>query len=259
MRPNDDWLSRANPADLDALAQAFETGRLVRGREHLSAVQALNLADPAALCDALRAMPGADNAAAAWFFRCLADERRASHDHLAAAAQLVWSGPHDAHQPVRDTRAVLDELFARADAHVLVATYAIHKGRQSLGSLAARMRERPSLVVDLYTDLKGHDETDAAAEWLARFRREHWPGDVRLPSIWYAPATVDRAAHTSLHAKCVVIDARWALVTSANFTGAAQERNFEAGVLLDHRALARTLVGQFQGLRDRGMFREMPG
>jgi len=49
----------------------------------------------------------------------------------------------------------------------------------------------------------------------------------------------------------VVIDARWALVTSANFTEATQERNFEAGVLLDHRALARTLVGQFQGLRDR--------
>lgn len=258
MPPNDDWFARANPADLDALAQSFETGRLVRGREHPSAVQALNLDHPDGLLEALRAMPGADGAATAWFLRRLAGERRAAHDHLAAAAQLVWSGPHDAHQPVRDTRTVLDELFARADVHVLVATYAIHQGRRSLGALAARMRDRPSLTVDLYTDLKGPTDTAAAEAWLLRFRREHWPEDVRLPTVWYSPSTVAYSAHTSLHAKCVAVDARWALVTSANFTGAAQERNFELGVVLDHRGLARTLVGQFQGLRDLGIFRALP-
>jgi phosphatidylserine/phosphatidylglycerophosphate/cardiolipin synthase-like enzyme len=60
-----------------------------------------------------------------------------------------------------------------------------------------------------------------------------------------------------LHAKCVVVDERWAFVTSANFTEAAQERNIEAGVLLDHPKLAEALVARFQALREGGWLQRM--
>jgi phosphatidylserine/phosphatidylglycerophosphate/cardiolipin synthase-like enzyme len=133
-----------------------------------------------------------------------------------------------------------------------------------VGDLSRRMREVPSLTVDFYVDLKAaaHHAADEARDvevWVARFRREHWPDDVRLPAIWYDPTTLDRATGTSLHAKCVVVDERWAFVTSANFTEAAQERNIEVGVVLDHPALAQTPGAQFQGLRERGRFRQMAG
>jgi phosphatidylserine/phosphatidylglycerophosphate/cardiolipin synthase-like enzyme len=61
----------------------------------------------------------------------------------------------------------------------------------------------------------------------------------------------------SLHAKCVVVDERWAFVTSANFTEAAQERNIEAGVLLDHPKLAEALAARFRALREGGRLHRM--
>ena len=51
----------------------------------------------------------------------------------------------------------------------------------------------------------------------------------------------------------------WAFVTSANFTEAAQERNIEAGVLLDHAKLAGALAARFRALRDAGRMRRMDG
>ena len=55
------------------------------------------------------------------------------------------------------------------------------------------------------------------------------------------------------------MDGRWAFGTSANVPEAAQERNIEAGVLLDHPRLAGALVGRFHALRDAGRLRRMRG
>ncbi len=81
---------------------------------------------------------------------------------------------------------------------------------------------------------------------------------MRLPAIYYDPETLRRGVkQASLHAKCVVVDRRWAFVTSANFTEAAQERNIEAGVLLEHARLAETLAGQFEALTKSGRLKRM--
>jgi len=61
----------------------------------------------------------------------------------------------------------------------------------------------------------------------------------------------------TLQAKMAMVDEHWALVTSANFTEAAQARNIEAGVLLDHTGLASMMVGRFRSLRDAGKMRPM--
>lgn len=260
----DDWATRANPADLDAVAQALSDGRLALRGDGVAAVQSLGVADATAVRAFLSTLPGGDANAIAWGLRRLAAERRGASDRLARSAQLVWSGHSEGQQPLRDTRAVLEEVCARAERHVLLATFVVYDGKRSLAALARRMREVPSLQVEFYVDLKGAlhltpDEARDAGAWLAKFRREHWPDDLRLPAIWYDPATLDRAAGTSLHAKCVVVDERWSFVTSANFTEAAQERNIEVGVVLDHPSLAQALGAQFQGLRERGGFRRMAG
>lgn len=57
-----------------------------------------------------------------------------------------------------------------------------------------------------------------------------------------------------LHANAVIIDARYTLLTSANFTEAAQQRNIEAGVLLDDPRLATRLSQQFNQLLEMGHF-----
>ena len=51
-----------------------------------------------------------------------------------------------------------------------------------------------------------------------------------------------------MHAKCVIMDGRKALVTSANFTEAAQERNIELGLLIGSHTVARRIEEHFMSL-----------
>jgi phosphatidylserine/phosphatidylglycerophosphate/cardiolipin synthase-like enzyme len=62
-----------------------------------------------------------------------------------------------------------------------------------------------------------------------------------------------KKATASLHAKCVVIDHRLALVTSANFTDRGQNRNIEAGVTIEDEAFARALERQWANLVEAGV------
>jgi phosphatidylserine/phosphatidylglycerophosphate/cardiolipin synthase-like enzyme len=87
------------------------------------------------------------------------------------------------------------------------------------------------------------------AEFAAAFRDRHWPGE-RLPEIYYDPRSLKpfrRGEHRPVqHSKCIIVDDRMALVTSANFSESAHHRNIEAGVLLDDPIAARRLTGQFE-------------
>lgn len=71
--------------------------------------------------------------------------------------------------------------------------------------------------------------------------------DVRI----YDPRALDPASATraSLHAKVLIVDRRSALVTSANFTDAAQKRNVETGVLITYRPFVIRLADTFAGLQ----------
>ena len=61
-----------------------------------------------------------------------------------------------------------------------------------------------------------------------------------------------------LHAKAIVADDEVALVTSANLTEAAFERNIEAGVLSRDVSLATALVVHFRTLIDRRFLVPLP-
>jgi phosphatidylserine/phosphatidylglycerophosphate/cardiolipin synthase-like enzyme len=61
------------------------------------------------------------------------------------------------------------------------------------------------------------------------------------------------------HAKCIVVDDSSAFVSSATFTEAAQERNIEAGVLVNDPAFARALRDQFESLAQAGLLVRLPG
>ena len=56
-----------------------------------------------------------------------------------------------------------------------------------------------------------------------------------------------------LHAQCVVVDRRLRFLASANFTEAAQQRNIEAGVVIDDARLAARLVRQFERMAELGV------
>lgn len=256
----DDWLLEATPSDLVALAAALDDGR-AGAPPSPGSVQLAGFGEGAALL--LEGLRGTDPKVVAWMLRRISEERRRADDRYAGVARLVWSGASEGARGFRDTRSVLESLFARAERHVLVSTFVIYNGRAVFSALARRMADRPEIEVEMYVHLgsktgAAEDERGEVNAYLETFARDHWPAGRAPPAIYYDPEGRGLGPlRTSLHAKCVVVDERWAFVTSANFTEAAQERNIEAGVLLDHPRLAAALAGQFRALRESGRLRRM--
>lgn len=193
-------------------------------------------------------------------------EERAAHQRMADRLDLVFSPPEMDRVDARDTSVVVRDLFRRAEHSLLIASFALDAGdraRALFGELAGRMDADPDLSVQLHVNVHRKHLDDTPASELVRafarhFRDAVWPGE-RLPEVFYDPRSVEQEGQkrSVLHAKCVVVDDRWTLLSSANFTEAAQERNIEAGVVLDDKRMAERVRRQFDGLVEGGMLRAL--
>ena len=187
----------------------------------------------------------------------IADAREDAGDP-ATLFDLVMSGPNVPGYPTGDTSAALHVLVGEAKQEVLLVGYAVHNGRRLFEPLAERMRVVPGLRVRFCLDIpRRMNDTSLASEIARRyaeeFRTKHWPWQPR-PELFYDPRSLADAAaiRSSLHAKCVVVDRSAALVTSANFTDAAQQRNIEVGIITRYRPMTERLAGYFDGLCSAG-------
>lgn len=241
-----------------ALAAALRSGKLkppfTRATvEHM-------VGGPPWLADELTAT-GQPVAALAWGIELLAHERgewRSRWDGIA----LTWTGPEDVVTETRDTGAVARQLFAGAHRSLLVSTYALDdgaKGENLLAILRTRMITRPDLDVRFYVNLAREygDERPSATilgEHVRRLRELVFTWEPR-PAVFYDRRALEpgHGPRACLHAKVIVRDDVHTLITSANLTEAAQERNVEAGVLIDDAAFARGVVGQFERLVGAGV------
>jgi len=157
---------------------------------------------------------------------------------------LVLSGPEVPGVAMRDTAAVVHALLSEAHKEVLLVGYAIDNARQLFEPLGSRLASEPGLRVWFCLDIKRKQtDTSIPSEIVQRFAHDfttrHWPWNPK-PEVYYDPRSLEPHGprRSSLHAKCVVIDRRAALITSANFTEAAQKRNIECGVVIRDEAQA---------------------
>lgn len=184
-------------------------------------------------------------------------------DTAEASVFPVLSGPDVPGTPVVSTPMMVRALFEEAQRDVIVASYVFVESREILAPLAAKMDADPSFRVRVIVDLshrKQHAQEPlpiVANRFKSGFFREQWPGS-RHPELWHDPRvflTNERKNTGVMHAKAVIIDDSAALITSANFTEAAQNRNIEAGIMLrGHPAIAR-LRGYFDGMIKSGILR----
>ena len=158
----------------------------------------------------------------------------------------------DPSEAARDTGVVMRQLFKTARNRVLAVGFAVHQGREIFEELANRLDEEEGLEATLCIDVRRErSNTSAAAQIVEAFARnfaeKEWPGK-RLPRLYYDPRSLGAAntVQSALHAKCVVIDGTEALVTSANFTAAAQDRNIELGLPVNSLALGGRRKLSFQ-------------
>jgi hypothetical protein len=172
---------------------------------------------------------------------------------------LVLSGPDVPGVHVVDTATVARSLFREAQSDVIVCSYVIFLDKEFFAELAQRHDADPTLRVRLIVDVSHgrHDETEpmalAANRFRQRFLEQCWVGK-RAPELYHDPRGFSDKAETRgvMHAKVIIVDEAAALVTSANFTAAAQRRNIEAGVLFRDRHQVKRLRTYFEGLIARG-------
>lgn len=256
-------LSRLSKGALDQLAHGLASGAL--SLESPNTLPAgLAVGEGVLVGDTLRRLHslGLTSAQASAVLRLVLEERGASDRNR---IDSVWSGPEGATAQTRDTSVVVRELFETATSRVLVSSYVLYQIGQLFEPLVRKMDSNPGLAVRLFVTVRRESgDYRPADEILEAFRgrlRLDWPGS-RLPELFHDPRSLSMGGATRavLHAKCVVIDGRRSFVTSANFTEAAQERNFELGLLVEDEPLARSIESQFEDLIQRGLVRPLfPG
>ena len=158
-----------------------------------------------------------------------------------AQPSLVWTSPSLPGSEGHCTLAV-SELINEAENHVLAATFTATKGSNYVAALGHALKKgvRVTLILD--------------RERQKDYRlKTGWQVDVALPGarIWTLK-NPDPGVYAVQHAKLVMVDDVASLVTSANFSEAAAERNFECGVLVRDRAVARSIGSHLKSMREHG-------
>ena len=169
-------------------------------------------------------LDGLDAAAVAAVLEAVLAERPSAQG---PKVELVWTGPEGKSGWARPTVSIVRNLFARAQVSVLVAGYSFDHGAEILEPLHAAMKER-GVSVSLYVNIERASKKTAnltahASRELATFLAKNWPFGPPSPALYYNPRTLRPTSTESLHAKCIVVDERIALVGSANFTELGSE------------------------------------
>lgn len=250
------------PDDLLYLAEAIEQRRLTVPFTEAAAAK-IGLSDAALIVQDLRSLSALafEPSQIVVFLRALANERR---NRTPLKQELVVTGP-DVRGRVRDTSVVVEQLFEEAKTSVLMVWYALYGGHEIFKTLASKLDADPRMRVRLCLDISrapGDDsaDDDIAARFAERFIKYDWPSH-RLPEILYYPQSLvkNKDEKAVLHAKCIVIDSKKALVTSANPTPAAYHRNIELGVVFENSDIPRQIEGYFTSLIDAGFLRRLRG
>lgn len=158
-----------------------------------------------------------------------------------ATVDVVVTGPDSPAAPVRLTSEVVRQLIDSARQRVTLISYAAYRMPAILSALhaAAARGVQVDLILESPENLGGGGGAAAYAE----YRTYHWPTDQREPP------------DAKLHAKAVIVDSRDVLLTSANMTTAAYDKNIEFGVLCRGGTTAHRVQRHFDALIARGVLR----
>ncbi|GAB1488618.1 hypothetical protein MASR2M8_10640 [Opitutaceae bacterium] len=262
MNSNDEILSHLSTADLTAFATALESGWIAPSSpEKLFRTYAGD--DAASLKQWLREIsPTVFTPSQVARMLHAVGAGRARDQIL--APDLVVSGPDVPGVPTADTHSVVQSLFQEAKSEVILAGYAFYNGQALFERLRDHWTRNPSLKVVFHVDVpRRHGDTSSAegiiTKYVDDFRAKHWPWQP-VPELYFDPRALvpDVKSRASLHAKIVVVDRKKLLLTSANFTEAAQQKNVELGVLCSLPYLAERVCSYFEGLRSTGHLRRLP-
>lgn len=152
-------------------------------------------------------------------FQALRIQHELLRPHL-LDAELVATLPPSMPGIARPTQAVVREMIRQATSEVIVLGYEFTD--PNTVQLLADATARGTDVVII---------CDRGRGTVARIR-DFWPPGCRRPHVLQDRERAHGAPYASMHAKCLLVDARDLLVTSANFTFHGLYGNIEIGIRL---------------------------
>ncbi len=160
--------------------------------------------------------------------------------------ELLWAGPSPADQiPARRIDQALYDLISGAKSEILLVTFAAAKiGRLADELLkAARRGVRIRLILEFEETSEGQLSFDALKAFpsalVGLVEVYQWPVEKRERNQAGRPG--------KLHAKVAIVD-DIALLSSANLTDDAFNRNLEVGVMSTNTEFLRTIIAYFEAL-----------
>jgi phosphatidylserine/phosphatidylglycerophosphate/cardiolipin synthase-like enzyme len=169
---------------------------------------------------------GASPHALALALRCAAAAQQAAH--LARGeVELLWSGPEVDLPGIRSIEQALRDLILSARKELWLVSFAAYRIPHLLAALreVASRGVRIHFVLETIADSQGQLTAEASAAFANTAAAFYsWPLAQRPRN------QANRSA--KLHAKLAVADGATAIVSSANLTADALERNLECGILL---------------------------
>lgn len=242
-------------ASLKSLAEALESGPLRVGISpgFLAPNRGANAERTAAVLLSLRT-GGCDSDTLAGICRGF----HAAKSRMETAGRdfyLTLSGPDVPGTPVVDTGTVARSLFQEAEEQVTICSFVLYPIPDFFTPLAEKIAVKKNFrvrfIVDIAHERKAKDEPMplVANRFRKRFLETCWPGTTS-PEIFHDPRpfSEEERARGTMHAKVVIVDRHAALVTSANFTNAAQTQNIEAGFLCRDRHQVARMADYFEAL-----------
>lgn len=156
--------------------------------------------------------------------------------------RLVVSGPMGAYETVRLTSAVVVEVVRAAVGRLLLVSFAAYGVTEVVRELA--LAADRGVCIDLVLEstveqggaLRGRG-AGAFDGLVGRVNLWHWPAEYRRPR-----------GGAALHAKVVVADGAFALLSSANLTDRGLSDNIEVGLLVRDQDFAGRLDRHFRAL-----------
>lgn len=168
---------------------------------------------------------------------------------VVTAVTPVWTMPGFLAQSGHLGRSVAD-LIGYARTSITCSTYNFQSSSALWPALRAAV-DRPHLSLRIYVDGPAADRKTRRSSVTTRQIADH-----------LRPAVVLRTRSTAAgpvlnHTKFIAVDHRFLLVTSANFSWQAENRNVEFGVLLDNSALAESVERQMRQAEG-SLFEQVP-
>ena len=156
------------------------------------------------------------------------------------AVDILWTGPTTTAVPVRRMEQALCELIDSTQEKLLIVSFVAYKAEK------------------VYWAIRSAIERGVRVSFLTEASKEHGgsldvdPGDLlkkKFPEAdFYRWENADPSHPAVVHAKCAIADESRALVTSANLTGAAMDKNMELGLMICSRRVSSRMAAHFAAL-----------